>query len=70
MRLSTVFGAAGYTTSVMGRSFVFMLTKPRWNVTARLMYDNGLKSFPVVAFVAFFSGMTISLQSGINLALL
>lgn len=68
MRLDTVFGAAGYTTSVMGRSLAFMVRKPRWSVTARLMYDNGLKSFPVVAFVAFFSGMTISLQSGINLA--
>ncbi|MHC4959499.1 MAG: MlaE family ABC transporter permease [Planctomycetota bacterium] len=63
-----VFLGASYTAIVLARSLMFMVKKPRWRTTARLMYDNGLKSLPVVVVVAFFSGMIISLQSGIQLA--
>jgi len=66
--IAQVFSAAGYTASILARSLVYMLRKPRWRVTGKLMFDNGLKSLPVVLIVAFFSGMIISLQSGIQLA--
>ena len=66
--ISQVFSAAGYTASILARSFAYMVRKPRWRVTTKLMFDNGLKSLPVVVVVAFFSGMIISLQSGIQLA--
>jgi len=58
---------AGHTATTLVRSLRFMVTRPRWSTTTRLMYDNGLKSVGVVAIVALFSGMIIALQSGIAL---
>ena len=62
------FSSAGHTAHVLWRSLRWMVRKPRWRMTARLMYENGFKSLSVVAVVAFFSGMIIALQSGIQLA--
>ena len=62
------FSAAGYTAHVLGRSVRFMIRRPRVGLTTRLMFDYGLKSLPVVIIVAFFAGMIISLQSGLQLA--
>jgi phospholipid/cholesterol/gamma-HCH transport system permease protein len=59
---------AGQTAMVLGRSVGFIVRRPRLRVTTRLMYENGLKSLPVVAIVALFSGMIISLQTGIQMA--
>jgi len=58
---------AGYTAVVLGRSLGYIVRRPRIKVTTRLMYENGLKSLPVVAIVALFSGMIISLQTGIQM---
>lgn len=61
--------SSGYTAVLLGRSLGFIVRKPRLGTALRLMYDYGLKSLPVVAVVALFSGMIISLQTGIQLAL-
>jgi phospholipid/cholesterol/gamma-HCH transport system permease protein len=53
---------------LMFRALGWAFRKPRWGVTARISYEYGLKSLPVVAIVALFSGMIISLQTGIQLA--
>jgi len=66
--LLAVFDGAGYTLLILVRSFGFMLRKPRVRVTARIAYDFGLKSLPVVCIVALFSGMIICLQVGIEIA--
>jgi phospholipid/cholesterol/gamma-HCH transport system permease protein len=42
--------------------------RPRLKVALRLAYDYCLKSLPVVGVVALFSGMIISLQTGIQMA--
>jgi len=65
--ISTCDGA-GYTLGVLVRSLGFMVRKPRLSMSARLAYDFGLKSFPVVVIVALFSGMIISLQTGLEIA--
>jgi len=61
------FERAGYTARVLVRSVGYMVRKPRLHTTMQLMFDHGLRSLPVLIFVAFFSGMIISLQSGIQL---
>jgi phospholipid/cholesterol/gamma-HCH transport system permease protein len=61
------FDHTGYMIRLMFRSFRWMFRRPRWGVTARISYEYGLKSLPVVAIVALFSGMIISLQTGIQL---
>ncbi len=58
---------AGYTVRLMGRSLAFAVRRPRLRATVALMYDGGLKSLPVVAIVALFSGMILSLQTGIEM---
>ena len=63
-----LFDGAGYTFTVIYRAVGFAIRKPRVTVTARLMYDNGLKSLPVVLIVALFSGMIIALQTGLEIA--
>ncbi len=67
-KLALALEGAGYVAEVMGRSFGFMIRRPRLPVTLRLMYDYGLKSLPVVMTVAFFSGMILALQTGIQMA--
>lgn len=66
--LLAVFDGAGYTLLILVRAFGFMLRKPRLRITARIAYDFGLKSLPVVCIVALFSGMIICLQTGIEIA--
>jgi phospholipid/cholesterol/gamma-HCH transport system permease protein len=66
--LVATFDGAGYTLGVLVRSAGYMTRKPRLLVTARLAYDFGLKSLPVVFIVALFSGMIISLQTGLEIA--
>ena len=65
--LST-FDGAGYTARLLIRALGFMFVKPRLSMSARLAYDNGLKSLPVVVIVAMFSGMIITLQTGLEIA--
>jgi phospholipid/cholesterol/gamma-HCH transport system permease protein len=63
-----VLDAAGYSVGVLVRSAGYALRKPRLATSARLAYDYGLKSLPVVCIVALFSGMIISLQTGIEIS--
>ena len=63
-----MFADAGHTANILWRSLRWMVRRPRLRGTTRLMYENGLRSLPVVAVVALFSGMIIALQSGIQLA--
>ena len=65
--LRKFFDRAGYTARLLVRASGFMVRKPRLRTTAFLMFDHGLRSLPVLIFVAFFSGMIISLQSGLHL---
>ena len=58
---------AGYTVRLLFRALACAVKKPRVGMTIDIMYDYGLKSLPVVAVVALFSGMIISLQTGIQL---
>lgn len=58
---------AGFMVRLFYRSVRWAFRRPRWAMTARIAYDYGLKSLPVVAIVAMFSGMIISLQTGIQL---
>ena len=58
---------AGFIVRLLFRALRCAFRRPRWAVTARISYDYGLKSLPVVAIVALFSGMIISLQTGIQL---
>ena len=62
------FEGAGFTAGVMVRSLGYMIRKPRLGMTARIMYEFGLKSLPVVSVVALFSGMIICLQTGFEVA--
>jgi len=64
----SAFEHAGFTVRLMFRALRCAFRRPRWAVTARIAYEYGLKSLPVVAIVALFSGMIISLQTGIQLA--
>jgi len=66
--LYRAFEGAGYTTVLLGRALGYFFRRPRGTMTARLMYDGGLKSLPVVAIVAFFSGMILCLQTGLAVA--
>lgn len=66
--LLAVFDGAGYTLGILVRAAGYMVRKPRLRVSARLAYDFGLKSLPVVCIVALFSGMIICLQTGIEVA--
>lgn len=59
---------AGYTVATIGRALAWAPRRPRFAMTSRLMYDYCLKSLPVVCVVALFSGMIISLQTGIQMA--
>ena len=61
------FGA-GHATIVMARALGYIFKRPRRSMTLELMYDYGLKSLPVVAIVALFSGMIICLQVGIEVS--
>jgi len=63
--LATLDGA-GYTVRLLFSSLGYVVRKPRLRMSARLAYDFGLKSLPVVCIVAFFSGMIICLQTGIE----
>ncbi|MEM8884028.1 MAG: ABC transporter permease [Planctomycetota bacterium] len=58
---------AGYIVRLMFHALGCAIRKPRWGMTVGIMYEYGLKSLPVVAIVALFSGMIISLQTGIQL---
>jgi phospholipid/cholesterol/gamma-HCH transport system permease protein len=62
------FDGAGYTLGLLVRSMGYIARKPRLAISARLAYDFGLKSLPVVCIVALFSGMIISLQTGLEIA--
>jgi phospholipid/cholesterol/gamma-HCH transport system permease protein len=66
--LTNAFAGAGYTTALLYRSAGYAARKPRLAMTARLAYDYAFKSLPVVAIVALFSGMIISLQTGLGIA--
>lgn len=66
--LLAVLDGAGYTLEILVRALGFMFRKPRLRMTARIAYDFGLKSLPVVCIVALFSGMIICLQTGIEIA--
>ncbi len=66
--LTNSFEGAGYTIRVLVRAVFYMIRKPRPAMTGRIMYDFGLKSLPVVAVVALFSGMIICLQTGLEVA--
>ena len=57
----------GYTVRLLFHALACAFRNPRTKMTLTIMYDYGLKSLPVVAIVAFFSGMIISLQTGIQL---
>ena len=59
---------AGYTTMLLVKGLGYIVRRPRLKVTVRLAYDYCLKSLPVVSIVALFSGMIISLQTGIQMA--
>ena len=59
---------AGFVATVLAGSVRHIVRNPRPAMTARLMYTYGLRSLPVVAIVAVFSGMIISLQTGIEMA--
>ncbi|MHC4955697.1 MAG: MlaE family ABC transporter permease [Planctomycetota bacterium] len=58
---------AGFTARLLFRALACAVRKPRIRMTVDIMYDYGIKSLPVVAIVALFSGMIISLQTGIQL---
>jgi phospholipid/cholesterol/gamma-HCH transport system permease protein len=62
------FERAGFTVQVMVRALGYAFVRPRLRTTAWLMYEGGLKSLPVVAVVALFSGMIIALQTGLEMA--
>jgi len=66
--LVNMFEGAGYTVHVLAHAMGHAVRRPRLAVTARLMYENGLKSLPVVMVVALFSGMIISMQTGLEVA--
>jgi phospholipid/cholesterol/gamma-HCH transport system permease protein len=66
--LLAVFDGAGYTLDILARAVGYLLRRPRLVMSARLAYDFGLKSLPVVCIVALFSGMIICLQTGIEIA--
>lgn len=66
--LLAAFDGAGYTLGLLFRAMGFMARKPRLRMSARLAYDFGLKSLPVVCVVALFSGMIICLQVGIEVS--
>jgi len=66
--LLNMFDGAGYTVRVLARAMAHAIRRPRLAMTARLMYENGLKSLPVVLVVALFSGMIISMQTGLEVA--
>ena len=66
--LTAVFERAGFTIAILWNSLYFTVRRPRVHRTATLMYEGGLKSLPVVAIVALFSGMILSLQTGIQMA--
>jgi len=58
---------AGYTARLLVRAAGWSVRKPRLGMTTTIMFDYGLRSLPVVGIVAMFSGMIISLQTGIQL---
>jgi len=62
------FEGAGYTLFVLLRGAGSLFRRPRVLTSGRLMYDFGLKSLPVVAVVALFSGMIMTLQTGLVVA--
>ena len=66
--LLAVFDGAGYTLDLLVRALGYAVRKPRLAISARLAYDFGLKSLPVVCIVALFSGMIICLQTGIEIS--
>lgn len=66
--LLAAFDGAGYTLGILVRAVGYIVTKPRLRMSARLAYDFGLKSLPVVCIVAFFSGMIICLQTGLEVS--
>jgi len=66
--LLNMFEGAGYTLRVLFVGVRYGFRRPRLATTSRLAYDYGLKSLPVVAIVAVFSGMIISLQIGLEIS--
>ncbi len=65
--VAELFDRAGYTIVLLFRGTGWAFRKPRWRMTVSLMYEGGIQSLPVVAIVALFAGMIISLQTGIFL---
>jgi phospholipid/cholesterol/gamma-HCH transport system permease protein len=55
----SAFEHTGFTVRLMFRALGWAFRRPRWGVTARIAYEYGLKSLPVVGIVALFSGMII-----------
>ena len=65
--VAELFERAGYTIVTLVRGTGWAFRKPRLRVTLNLMYESGIQSLPVVAIMALFAGMIISLQTGIFL---
>ena len=66
-RLLAAFGHAGFTVEILVKAAWFSFRRPRPKMLMTLMYEGGLKSLLVVAIVALFSGMILTLQTGIQL---
>ncbi|HPN83967.1 MAG TPA: ABC transporter permease [Victivallales bacterium] len=59
---------SGIGVMMVLESFLFFpLFHRRWSELVRQMFTVGIKSFGVVSLVAFFTGMILSLQAGIEL---
>jgi phospholipid/cholesterol/gamma-HCH transport system permease protein len=59
---------AGHTLDLMGRTLLQLHALPRkWRTTLDQMYVCGVKTLPVAMFVAFFAGLILCLQTGIEL---
>jgi len=67
LNLKETCAHAGYTVRLLFHALGCAMRKPRIGMTTSIMFEYGLRSLPVVAIVALFSGMIISLQTGIQL---
>ena len=66
-RLLAAFGHAGFTVEILAKALWCSVRRPRPKMLMTLMYEGGLKSLLVVSIVALFSGMILTLQTGIQL---
>jgi len=65
--LRSVWGA-GYTLSLLGGSIRWLGTAPgRFGEIRSLLFTYGVRTLPVVIVVAAFTGMIVSLQTGLSL---